>query len=239
MRTLGAAAVQAMRKHIVDNNLEVEAFFSAVDGDGDGAVSNSDLMSFFEKLEGFELDAEARQRFYSHLDAARTGAVPKEVFLRYVRAYYKVIGKTVLSDILSVKDSKLVRRLDIGEVLEAEEIPVVDDAINVRRIRCIAVRDGCRGWVTLAGNNGTVYLEEGGSFAKVGLRPVILTDSPGESSNLIRRLPPGCLLEVLQWDKVQEETGSTRIKVRVQGEATTGWVTKHEKDSPFSTLEFL
>ena len=43
-------------------------------------------MTLFEKIEGVELDAEARRDFYAHLDELQTGAVSEKAFLRYVQA---------------------------------------------------------------------------------------------------------------------------------------------------------
>merc|ERR1712066_1160196 len=64
-----------------------------------------------------------------------------------------------MEDNLKVKGGKTIRKLDPGEVLEALEDPQKDDGIGLMRVKCRAEKDGKEGYITLAGNQGTVYLE--------------------------------------------------------------------------------
>ena len=46
--------------------------------------------------------------------------------------------------------------MEVGEVLEVYEGPVMDDSVQVFRVRGCALKDGACGWVTIAGNQGVV-----------------------------------------------------------------------------------
>jgi len=197
------------------------------------------FIGFLDKIEGCDLDTKARERLFLGLEREGKGTLFKDVLRRLARMYYKVIGDTVMTDQLSIKDSKPVRRLEFGEMLEAQEGPLDEDTIGVRRVHVIALSDGHKGWASVAGNNGTVYLEEGDGLARVGARQLALTISEAESSETVCQLLPGSLLEVLQWDTVDDESGSTRLKVKVQAEATIGWITKNQKESTDYFVEFL
>lgn len=72
---------------------------------------------------------------------------------------YKCVKETVITDGLSVSDSKTVRRLAKGEAVEVLEFPKKDDTVGVRRIKGKAKLDGVVGWITVCGNQGTSFLE--------------------------------------------------------------------------------
>jgi len=71
------------------------------------------------------------------------------------------VKETVITDGLSVQDSKTVRRLAKGEVIEVLEFPKKDPSISCVRIRGKAKIDGTTGWITVEGNQGTAFLEPG------------------------------------------------------------------------------
>merc|ERR1712232_1303819 len=58
-----------------------------------------------------------------------------------------------------VRESKAVRRLAANEIIEAFGEPVKDEASGVERFKAKADKDGKEGYVSLAGNQGSVYLE--------------------------------------------------------------------------------
>merc|ERR1719253_781743 len=88
----------------------------------------------------------------------------------------KVAKEAVLTDDVSIK-SKPVRRLVEGEVLDILSGPTKEDEdAEVTRLKVKAMSDDIEGWVTPVGNQGTVFLEDGGSTFKV-VKETILTGS--------------------------------------------------------------
>jgi len=59
-------------------------------------------------------------------------------------------------------------------VVDVLEGPVEDETAGVMRVRCVAKKDGVEGWATLKGNQGTLYLKDGGEFFKV-VKETIMT----------------------------------------------------------------
>jgi len=72
---------------------------------------------------------------------------------------FSCVKDTVLTDGLSVQDSKTVRRVQTGEVFEVLEFAKKDTDLDLKRVRARAKSDGAMGWITMCGNQGTAYLE--------------------------------------------------------------------------------
>jgi len=64
-----------------------------------------------------------------------------------------------MTESLTVKGSKTVRKLLPDEVLEELEAPAKDENLGLMRVKARAEKDGKEGYITLAGNQGSVYLE--------------------------------------------------------------------------------
>jgi len=77
--------------------------------------------------------------------------------------FYKCSNATVIHDGFQVKAAQIVRRVEVGEVVELTEGPRPEKEIGVMRIKARAERDGAVGWITVKGNQGTVFLR---SFVK-------------------------------------------------------------------------
>lgn len=153
--------------------------------------------------------------------------------MRIMRLYYKVVKETAMTASLSIKDSKTLRKLEINEVVEVLQGPTKEDSVDVMRIQAKVLKDGTEGWITIMGNQGTVFLKEGGGLLKV-VRETTLTDSfefedvNDASQNLrdaMRKVKEGELLEVYEWPRKDEKSGFMRMKARVRGDSAVGWVT--------------
>merc|ERR1740138_1379188 len=86
----------------------------------------------------------------------------------------KVVKETVMTDAMDIKQSKTVRRLDLAEVCEVVEGPIPDENMDIMRLHVKTLKDDLDGWVTPVGNQGTVFLEEGGMLMKV-VKETIMT----------------------------------------------------------------
>merc|ERR1719454_2128489 len=72
---------------------------------------------------------------------------------------YVCANTIALTNEFVISKSKVVRHLEVGEKLEVLEGPAKDEATKVERIKVIAPKDKTIGWVTVQGNQGTVYCE--------------------------------------------------------------------------------
>mmetsp|Transcript_31175 Transcript_31175/g.70246 ORF Transcript_31175/g.70246 Transcript_31175/m.70246 type:complete len:143 (+) Transcript_31175:2-430(+) len=129
-----------------------------------------------------------------------------------------------MSEEMSIK-SKTVRRLELGEVLEALEGPMFEEATRVKRLRCAATQDDCTGWVTLAGNQGTSFLEAGGNLYTC-VKEILITDGLSvQDSKTVRRLAKGEVVEVLEFQKKDSIADVRRIRGKAKQDGVVGWIT--------------
>lgn len=171
------------------------------------------------------------KRVLKSWDDEEEGVLSEENFVRLLRNLKKVVKEIVITTTLSIKEGKTNRRLEVGEVVEILEGPVMEGEMS--RVRARAVRDGVEGWVTVEGNAGTHFLEDGGGVYKV-VKETILTESfeigaPKEEARKIkdttRKLKVGELVDVREWEKKDESTGLTRMKCKVRLDGLVGYLT--------------
>eukprot|EP00930_Biecheleria_cincta_P038481 TRINITY_DN26427_c0_g1_i1.p1 TRINITY_DN26427_c0_g1~~TRINITY_DN26427_c0_g1_i1.p1 ORF type:complete len:943 (-),score=255.05 TRINITY_DN26427_c0_g1_i1:360-3188(-) len=230
-------ALAVLRNHQIAKGLTSDALFEEIASPGDAearVVQESDLLKFFagqqpEKGDATEVPApDDLRRIFSLWDEAGEGALSRERFAELLRKFMKVMKKTVLTDGVSIKESKVVRKLGEKEVLEVFGAPVAEAEVEVMRIKARAMDDGAEGWVTISGNQGTTYLQDGGGVFKV-VKETLLTESfelEATSKDVTeRKLKVGELVEVKTWMKKQEETGLVRMRCRAILDGSVGWAT--------------
>jgi hypothetical protein len=160
-------------------------------------------------------------------------SLSKDQFLTLVRVYMKVAKDTVISDGISIKDAKPLRRLEVGEVVEVIEGPIKEDTTELMRVHAKVMKDDIDGWITLAGSQGTKYLEDGGSVFKV-VKETIMTNEfeldgdmkeTQKLKDATRKLKDGELVDVKQWPKKEDKSGLMRMKCKTKSDGRVGWVT--------------
>jgi len=169
-------AIKLMKDHISEKKVEPEEFFKLVDKDEDESISRSDFLSFFEGIEGCDLEASKLERLATHLCGE---SMSKDAFLRLITVRYRVVKDSIMQTEMSVasKENKMVRRLEEGEVLHLYVGPVKDDK-DIMRVKCCAVKDDALGWVTVVGNSGSVFLEEERSAPEPAATPAAAPPPP-------------------------------------------------------------
>jgi len=227
---------KAFRAHVVKEKLTPEAFFTAVDKDGDGAASEEEFNAFVCTLEGGE--SIAGELNLLHADGKKT--LSKEEVLRMAKVYYCVQLDTVMTADMSVKATTTVRRVESLEVIEWLEGPVNDEETGLTRIRGAATKDGAQGWITVTSStssNGSPFLVEGGDVWKVSRETALSEEADG--SVPVRALSVGEVLEVIEWGAASASVSSTlpRVKVQARSDSAVGWVSRSGQDStPFLEL---
>lgn len=81
------------------------------------------------------------------------------LFLEPWGHYYMCTGETIITDNLSASESKTIRKVFKGEVVEAVAMEKMDASIKARRVKVRAKQDGTEGWVTVVSNAGKTFLE--------------------------------------------------------------------------------
>mmetsp|Transcript_56705 Transcript_56705/g.152885 ORF Transcript_56705/g.152885 Transcript_56705/m.152885 type:complete len:281 (-) Transcript_56705:23-865(-) len=233
MEDLRSKFVLSLRAGMEKEQKSAEAVFVDAAGGADcSEVSREKFLAFAaSSLPGAALEEDrSGPAFFRHLIAGGDGDVSmsKATFLDLLKLVYRVVKPTVLTETLSIK-SKAARRLEVGEVVEALEGPTMDDSLGkttgVERIKCKSLLDGATGWVTIAGNQGTKFLELGGDCMKC-VKETALTDGlSAADSKTLRKVPVGEILEVLEAKVKDESSDAMRIKARSRVDGTIGWAT--------------
>lgn len=214
-------AAAAIRSKMGAETKNGEQLFASINGDA--AITKEKFVELVKGLSDLELADGQAERLFEHI-AAGAEDISKECFLELIRLYYKCVKGTVLSEDISIK-SKNVRRLELGEVLEALEGPTKEEGVGVQRVRCQAVSDEAIGWVTIAGNQGTPFLEPGGNFYSV-VKETLLTDGLSvQDSKTVRRLAKGEVIEVIEFAKKDASVDVKRIKGKAKLDGASGWIT--------------
>jgi len=141
-----------------------ELFGEACSDKSEG-FTEADFTSFVEKELGSEeaADKEKLSKIFRLLDTQGAGKLTEETFIKLMRHLYKVKQQASVTDAMSIKDSKAIRRLEPGEIVECIESAKKDEGSEVVRIKARCIKDGLEGWVTITGNQGTSFLEHLGS----------------------------------------------------------------------------
>jgi Ca2+-binding EF-hand superfamily protein len=200
-------------------------------------IAEDAFLSFFENCErpeaktgedGTRVEScvmppeEELSRLFSHLDEEGECALDKIRFLRFIRVFMKVIKENVCTEGVDIK-SKSIRRLAVGEVVEILEGPVTEEN-DVQRVRVKVMKDQIEAWVTMSGNHGNVFLEEGGSQFKV-VKETVLTDNFDITKGGSKKLKLGDIVDVIEWPTKEEAAGLLRLKVKVLKTGNIGWAT--------------
>merc|ERR1712151_537480 len=137
----------------------------------------------------------------------------------------KVVKDTVMTSQLSVKESQTLRRLEIGEVVEVIEAPEKETAMEVMRAKCRAMQDDVEGYITLVGNHGSTFLEDGGSLFKVVKETVLTQELTLDGAGPTKKLKEGEIVQVREWAKKEETSGLMRMKCKVKSTGAVGYAT--------------
>jgi len=221
LETLRAATLGAVRDQMNADGKTAQDLF--VDIGGAGGLGCKGFVEFVGKLPELTLEDGECEKLFAHIAGSRE-TISEEQFLEFLRLYFKVAKPTVLTETMSIK-SKTLRRLEIGEVVEAIEGPKKEEEVGVQRVKCRAANDSIVGWVTVAGNQGTIFLEPGGSRMACVKETVFTDGLSAKDSATIRPIAPGEIIKILEFDKKDKSTDVMRIKGESMLDGVTGWIT--------------
>mmetsp|Transcript_104334 Transcript_104334/g.171653 ORF Transcript_104334/g.171653 Transcript_104334/m.171653 type:complete len:398 (+) Transcript_104334:3-1196(+) len=242
LELLWKEALGIIRYHQTAKKLTNEALFLSIATKKDKKIKEAEFLKFFktcekpkvkkdekaeDEAEPDAISEEDLTRLFNHLDSGEEGFIEQESFVNLIRLFMKVLKATVISDSISIKESKTVRRLEPDEVVEVIQGPIKEDDVGVDRLHVKCLSDDVDGWLTPVGNQGTVFLKEGGGTMKV-VKETILTGSfiiGGKDDKKTKKLKPGEIVEIREWGRKEESSGLTRMKVKVKSDGTIGWVT--------------
>lgn len=110
------------------------------------------------------LSEEQIQLAFKRLSGGKEG-VSESAFLDEFRVRYFCTSTVTMTDGLVIKGGKTVRKVDVNEILEGLEEQIKEENLGLMRVKVKAEKDGKEGYVTVAGNQGTVFLENYTAYA--------------------------------------------------------------------------
>jgi Ca2+-binding EF-hand superfamily protein len=226
---LRAQVAGVLRESVAEKKLTLDTFFAEVDKDSDGAVSQAEFLAHCKSCEKCKVEEDKLEQLFASFDEEGKGSIGKDAFRRLTNVYYHVVRDTAMTTDVGIKDGQTVRRLDSEEVIETVEGPVRDDEVGITRVKGRAAKDGVEGWVTIVGNGGSTFLQEGGCTYEALADTVLTADFEQSATDAegANALSAGDLVEVVEWDRKDESTGMARLRVKAKGkDGKVGWVAK-------------
>jgi len=107
--------------------------------------------------------------------------------------YYVCKSVIAMTQDFDLTNCKPIRKVSVGETLELLESEESASAGPLARLRFRALQDGREGWVTLKGNQGTVYLEQ--SKSHFLLERSVSLKSSVKGTEVLRQLEAGEVFE--------------------------------------------
>jgi hypothetical protein len=134
---------------------------------------------------------------------------------------YKCKQTIALTDSMDVMKSKVIRKIETGELVGKLEGPV--DSSGAKRIRAKADKDGLEGWITVTGNAGTTYVEETPSKVyTIKKKQPLLQKMEGGAA--VREVAVDEVVEMIGDLKTEKADGMTRLKCKALSDGAVGWV---------------
>jgi len=107
-------------------------------------------------LDSAGLEGDLREAIFDRL-GGYTGAVPAVCAL--IDRRYKCVAKVAMLGNFSMAEKLvMVRELAVDEIVAVMEGPTQDPKSQLLRVK-VKAPDGAEGWVSVKGNQGTIYLE--------------------------------------------------------------------------------
>jgi len=148
--------------------LPSQDIFAIMDADKDGVIGKDDFHNFFTEV--MELADEAKRKEFPSLEDLSAlfkrsllegeSGLSLSVFERLLIRYVQVVRPTTMTQHTEIMLGETVREVKMGEILEVLQGPVLCGPMKLPRLLVRATSDSALGWITMAGNAGSVFLKE-------------------------------------------------------------------------------
>jgi len=205
-------------KAVVDTELECDY---AVDSGKAGMLKADDL---FELLEGPKEQETVSMR-------AKVKSMPEgtEGWLTVDKKggdnkIYKVCSNVVITDSEDIKASKVIKKLEVDDLVILLEGPKEVDG-GLTRIKAKATQGDEEGWVTIKGSKGTSYAEASSKHLLLSEDTPLTKNFKFVAKETVKTLKKDTILEVVEGPKEEGKTVMQRVKGRAQRDGAVGWAT--------------
>jgi len=139
---------------------------------------------------------------------------------------YVCKATVAMTDGENIQDSKVITKLQDGDMLDAVSGEVKQDASGISRVKGKALKSGEVGWITTQGNAGTVFAATIPNYYSV-LKEVHMNKKfHPEGADVVRKAEVGETFQILEGPKEEKALPESRIKVRAASDGVEGWVSR-------------
>jgi len=143
--------------------------------------------------------------------------------------YYTCTSAIAVTDVRDIKACKVIRKLEVNEVVRVLEGPTLEQDAGVSRVHAESTKDHTRGWVTIKGNAGTVYAEESSKFYTLVNEIPLHKQFSSEKSAVVRMLAKDETVEVTEGPKEEKFETVVRVRGRALSDGAVGWLTTRKE----------
>mmetsp|Transcript_65854 Transcript_65854/g.192636 ORF Transcript_65854/g.192636 Transcript_65854/m.192636 type:complete len:866 (+) Transcript_65854:552-3149(+) len=209
-----------------DGSYDSESFFLEL-SDGTGEITEEQFCNFFTKRKG-EFDVPAEKVKLAFTRIAPHGLM-RRTFISALADFLKVVRDITVTDEFAIQSAKKVRKLEMGEVLEALGESKDDASLGLQRVKCRAIRDGTTGWVTVRSTGGASYLQRVEKPFLWCADTVAVRSSPEAQSAMVREVKAGEVLELVEGPREERLGSDMRVRGVACSDETRGWLQVREK----------
>jgi len=229
------ALTSVLREHLRASAQTAEELFKKLSQDAD-EISGKSMADYVDQL-----PEKTCKR--SHLDLAmlRYPSGITSLSLRgLLQEFHRCVKEIAITDCHSVKESKTLRKLEVGELVELLEPPRMDELIKAERARCRAMVDHQEGWVTLQGNQGSNFFECCAKPWYCFSEEVVVQAGFESGSTEVRKMQIGEVLETLEGPRKEPNSEQLRVKGKAAKDGKLGWVTlSNDRGSNLELVKLL
>merc|ERR1719291_306350 len=216
---LMASSAAAMRKEAAKDG--ADKLFDKLSKKKD-KIEEDTFCKKLASLEGLNIQPEVAKLIARRV---QKDGISKSHFLNYIQLYFEVSSLIAFTTECDAGNSKALRKAEKGELVVVVEGPIHDEKLNVDRVKCKSVVDGTEGWMTIKGNQGTVFLRKVPKPFFEAVKEVPLQKEAKLDSAAIRTLKEKEILEQVGTPKQETADPVSRTRVKAKKDNAVGWVT--------------
>lgn len=200
-----------------DEKFDADSLFTTI-ADGDTTISEEQFSDFLGQA---GVASETARVAYARVSPH---GLSRQNFAAALASFHKVVRDITLTDGFEINTSKKIRKLEIGEVIEACGTPKEDANLGLSRVECRSVRDGVSGWVTVKSAGGAVYIEKTLKPYLWCTETVPLQAQKEKGGKNLLQFVRGDVVELLEGPVQEKLSSESRVRGVACHEDAVGWL---------------
>lgn len=213
-------ASAALRAEVHQKGMTFDAFFAEL-AEG-GSIKHEALCKRLLSLD-LGLSEEHAKLVCRKVEA---GTIGKRAFQAFVQRYYSVTTAIAITTEFEISKAKTIRKAEVEEMFEVLEGPKSDEKLSLTRVRGRSLADGTEGWLSIKGNQGSLFLKEAEKpFYSISSRDEVRLDADFKvgDGEPVRMLKYGEVLEMLEGPRKETFPPGLRARGKATSDDAVGW----------------